>query len=175
MSSFTSTCDCNTSTYDCCLTTPRWKTLTISESKDIHPHAGPTGDYIMMTMCHSYNLQFLRLHELHITDYQSIDALVSDYELRFKPTWPSPNLCILCCKGFVPLPSSPFFSSLSSFSIALYASPVVHPVRLQDVFSFLASTLTITDLDLEIPSLAIYDIQQPAQFGILACQSITSF
>jgi len=145
----------------CYLTTPRRKTLTISESNDTHPHAGPTGDYILMIMSHNYDLQFPCLHELHITDYRSIDALVYDYELRFKPTWRSPNLRILCCKGFVPRPSSPLFSSLSSFSIALYVSPIVHPVRLQDVFSFLASTPTITDLDLEIPYLAIYDILQP--------------
>ncbi len=100
----------------CYLTTPRWKTLTISESDDMHPDAGPTGDEVLKTISRYDDLQFLRLHELHITDYRSNAALEADEELRFKPTWSFPKLRILCCKGFVPTTLRLLFLDLLLFN-----------------------------------------------------------
>ncbi len=163
MSSSISTC----SNFDprglhdiCYLTTPRWKTLTISESDDMHPDAGPTGDEVLKTISRYDDLQFLRLHELHITDYRSNAALEADEELRFKPTWSFPKLRILCCKGFVPTPSASF-SSISSFSTAVYILPLFYADQLEEIFTFLTSTPTVTDLDLQMDGLSSCRMSEP--------------
>ncbi len=122
-----------------------------------------------------YNdVQFLRLHEPHITDYRSNAALEDDDELRFKRTWHFPNLRILSCKGYVPPPSSSS-SSISSFSNAVYISPLIYADQLEEIFTFLTSTPAITDLDLQIVGLSGCRMSEPIQFGLLTCRSVTSF
>lgn len=156
----------------CCSTAPRWKSLAVVEAAGMRSF-GPTANSVLEIMDRRYDLHFLRLHELHVDGSLDLEEM-DEHGVqggRFKPAWFSPNLRILRCKYFLPLPS-PAFSSLSSLATSIYISDDYRD-RLREFYSFLYSTPTITELDFQISGVC-GDVEhvnmEPPEFG-----QITSF
>ncbi|KLO12554.1 hypothetical protein SCHPADRAFT_998050 [Schizopora paradoxa] len=131
---------------NCWHTAPRWKSLKICEHKDLDLRF--TANVVLKEMDQRYNLQFQRLHKLHVDGWVEHGGIGNDNELRFKPTWSSPKLRILRCLNFIPLPSTSY-SSLSSFATSLLFSGRLND-KLRDLSILLSSTPTITKLELAI-------------------------
>ncbi len=151
----------------CWPTASRWKTLTVSEG-EVNFNSPFNEELAVDVLKAMDDLQLLRLHELHLRYYR--ESMGDGFESRFKPSWSAPNLRVLQCIEYVPAPSNAF-SALTSVAISIYSgSKFANDVR--RLFSFLASTPTVTSLDLEIT-----DIESPEaiNFGTLRNLSITSF
>ncbi|KLO12548.1 hypothetical protein SCHPADRAFT_941118 [Schizopora paradoxa] len=125
-------------------------------------------------------LVFPRLRELGIFHYKrdrlmfgmSSDNLAFG---NFSPSWDAPALKIIRCQDYIPTPTTPAFTSVTSFSLKL-------TFRLEDdseyigwLLEFLESASTLSDFDLEISEAERWRITEPLVLNTAMCPSITSF
>lgn len=149
----------------------RWKTLTVTRGVatpyDDMGMTAPTVESVIKLLHRSAQLSCL--HELHI--YNEDDSSSSS----FSPSWTFPNLRLLRCVRYLPLPSAALFSSVSTFSSVQLLSKT-YPSQAQGLLSFLAATPSISSFELEIKEeSAGVAAREPLQFPGLVCPSIKSF
>ncbi len=167
----------------CWPTAPRWKTLTVSKAEEMSESdvcdeevddvlsdvCDEEVDDVLTSMDLGYDLQLVRLHELYIRHYQ--DGLSVGGGPRFKLSWTSPNLRVLRCSEYLPLHSSTF-SALSSVETSINFEGTSFAADLRKLSSFLSSTPTVTNLDLQLFG---YTIPKQSKFAHFWSRSITSF
>ncbi|KLO12556.1 hypothetical protein SCHPADRAFT_929150 [Schizopora paradoxa] len=134
----------------CSHTAPRWKSLKISEASFLHRDEA-TANVLLKDMIRRFDLNLARLQDLEIhgsvEPWDDGDEDVD--ELRFKFSWPSPNLRVLRCTRFVPLPS-PSYSSITSFVTSILGTDRRRfNIEMRQLCSFLVSCPSITDLGLK--------------------------
>ncbi len=153
----------------CWPTAQRWKTLTISEADDLQPN-NATALFILKTIDRSYDLRLPHLQELYIGHHRVHGARV---DIRFRPSWTSPNLRALRCKDYIPSPSTSF-ASLSSIDLSLHLSSDIYGAQIEDLLSFLDSVPSVTDVNLQIHGIVVIEFVEAIQFEDIVCPSITS-
>ncbi len=74
----------------------------------------------------------------------------------------------------MPAPSTSF-SSLSSFTYVIYVDYIDYAVQLRHMFSFLASTPAVTDLELQMDDIGYIENVDQLELAEFICPSVTSF
>jgi len=159
----------------CFPTAPRWKSLAVIEVSQFE-YGDQRAASVLKTMNRCYDLHLPRLHELQIERYPAFNGDTSISEILFKPTWYSPNLRVLRCNDYTGMPSpSTSFSSLSLFSYVLYADYTDYAIQLRHMFSFLASTPAVTDLELQMDNIGYIENVDQLELAEFICPSVISF
>lgn len=156
----------------CGSTLSRWRTLSVTKFVPSGLDEGegmmaPDVEYVLKSLHHG--VQLSRLQELYI---QGGDSKPS----RFPLSWASPNLRLLRCARYLPLPSTTF-SSVSTFCFTQFVS-YNYASEAQGLLSFLASTPNISSFELEINEQFVGSINktsEPLEPPGLVCPSIKSF
>ncbi len=152
----------------------RWSTLTISSGVDdlgwgeLH-----TVDGALAEIFDHYQLVLPRLHELQIKQGCNEDEDDDEDMMvgKFLPSWATPNLRVIKCDEYIPLPSTAY-SALSSFSASLTLASEQYAAHFDALLAFLAAVSTITDFSLTIDILI--NNLSPLQLANTSCVSLTS-